>query len=272
MVRNRLLPRTPVVGILALAAVVTVAGCSLASSPHDRGKRHLKSGNYEEAVEAYTEAIEADDNVAVAYANRCIANEALGNFDDAINDCTRSLEIAEEEGEPEGYSTWEVLNNRAIANLDLAHYDDAFDDLDAAIEANPDYADAYANRGRIFIDREQYEEAIEDLDRAVGLDPELSEAFGNRGLAYESLGESENAIADYTAAIELSKDPQALFNRAMLRYTLGYFDDAFDDFQAVVENADNPDDYLVYQAEQMVSFLKNRPKGFDPETGVTETP
>ncbi len=267
--------RVAAVGVASLLMLGSV-GCSLIGGPHERGSRHLKSGNYEEAVQAYTEAIEAGDNVVIAYANRCYANQFLGQHQEAIDDCTKSLELASEQAEAgeeiEGYSAWEVLNNRAVSHMRLGAYDDALADLDEAVELMPDYAEAYANRGRVLIDRERFEEAIEVLDKAVELDPELAVAYGNRGLAYESLGDDKSAIADYTKAVEISKDPQAFFNRGMLKYSTGYFDDAYDDFQAVIENVDHPDSYLKYQAEQMVTFLENRPKGYDPETGVTVEP
>lgn len=256
--------------LLLLAAALVVTGCGRFAGYHQRAERHLNAGEYEEARQVYTEAIDANDNPAIAYANRCLANESLGDYESAVRDCTQSLELAAEAGDGVDYTRWEVLNNRAVAYLGMGMTAEAMDDLDAAIELKPDYAEAYANRGRIHLDDEAFELAIADLDRAIELDPELAEAYGNRGLAYESMGDDEQAIADYTRAIQLTNDPQALFNRAMLRYTLGYFDDAYDDFVEVVETAEGT--YLAHKAQVQVDLLENRPQGFDPVTETTAEP
>jgi tetratricopeptide (TPR) repeat protein len=262
--------RRAAVSCAALAVLALLAAsCGRFGGPHQRGEWYLSAGDYESARQAFNEAIDAGDNVAVAYANRCLANESLGDYESAIRDCTASLDHAEQEA-PEGYPRHEVLNNRAVAFLGLAMIAEAMADLDAAIELDPEYADAYANRGRILLDQEDFSGAIAELDQAIEFDAELAEAFGNRGLAYESLGDDELALEDYTSAIEIAEDPQAYFNRAMLRYTLGYFDLAYEDFLRVTELAEGT--YLAHRAQVQVDFLDNRPKGFDPQTGVTAEP
>jgi tetratricopeptide (TPR) repeat protein len=256
-------------GVVLLAGLL-VAGCDLFGDPHQRGERYLKRGDYESAREALTEAIESGQEVAIAYANRCYANEAMGDYDAAVSDCDEALRLDREGGTGDGFPRWEVLNNRGVAKLGKADYEGALGDFDAAIQEQPDYAAAYANRGRAYLDQERQDDAIEALSRAIELDPELTEAYGNRGLAHEGLGENDQALADYTRAIELSHDPQAYFNRAMLRYTLGYFDDAYDDFNEVVAREEEGS-YLAFMAAEQAEFLKNRPEGFDPDAQAEST-
>ncbi len=250
--------RRAAVGTVLLVVTLLAVGCGRFLGPHERGQRFLDLGDYEAARQVYTEAIEAGDNVSVAYANRCIANGALGENEAAVADCTESLRLAGAEPDDEHYKRWEVLNNRGVAYLGQRKYDEAMADFDSALEMQPEYADAYANRGRAHYEREEYEAAIADLDQAVEHDGELAQAYGNRGLAYEGLGDDELASADYTRAIELSQDPQAYFNRGMLRYTLGQFDDAYEDFRLVVEHSDT-DSYLAHMAQVQVDLLENRP-------------
>jgi len=262
-------PAQPAVQAAATALVaVSVAGCAL-FDPHQRGQSALERGDYETARRAYSQAIEAGRDLAVAYANRCYAEIALAHNDQALADCTKSLELAPEDIDPAVYRRWEVLNNRGVANLQHRNYEEAIADFTAALELSPDYVDAIANRGRAYAESEDYDAALEDLTRAIELNPELAEAFGNRGMAYESLGDVASAVADYTRAIELSADPQAYFNRAMLNYSEGHFDDAYEDFRATVARIDDPNSYLRFMAEQQADFLENRPKGFDPDATLT---
>jgi len=143
--------------VLALAgfACLSVA-CDQFTDPHQRGQAALAQGNYEAALDAFNDAVEGGDRVAEAYANRGIANEALGHYDSAVGDYTKALELLG----PDAPDRPEVLNNRGVAFLGLRKVEEAMADFDAAIELNPDYAEAFANRGRAQLDQEDYDAAI----------------------------------------------------------------------------------------------------------------
>ncbi|HQZ70717.1 MAG: tetratricopeptide repeat protein [Anaerolineae bacterium] len=243
---------------LPLCVGFLLAGCALVARPHARGNSALQAGDYPAAIEAFSEAIEAGDAVLIAHINRGIAYEASGQSQKAVTDYDAALAMTDPA--PTDTQRAEILNNRGVAYMGMdKHQDDALEDLSEAIELRPDYAEAYANRGRIYVDRESYQEAIADFDKAIELSPELTQAYGNRGLAYQNLGDDENATRDYSKAIDLSQDPQALWNRGMLRYALGCFNLAYEDFSAILERAD-PNDPLYFQAESQKLFLDGRPK------------
>src|SRR5688572_2574378 len=50
------------------------------------------------------------------------------------------------------------------------------------------------------------EEAIELLDEAIRLEPDFIDAYINRGVAYADLGDYRQAIADFTHAIRLDEN------------------------------------------------------------------
>ncbi len=96
-------------------------------------------------------------------------------------------------------------------------YEQAIADYDQALALNPEYAEAYNNRGNAYADLGDYEQAIADYDQALALNPEYAEAYNNRGVAYASLGEYEIAIADYDQAISLNPDyASAYINRGII--------------------------------------------------------
>ena len=252
-------PRPALLAALA-AASLSLTGCQSFGDPASQGQRALEDGDFVRAQAAYGRAIEAGSDHPIVFANRCIANDALGYHDQAVGDCTTAIELAEAAGEKiEGYSAHEVLNNRGVAYLNLRELDEALADFEAAIDLEPDYAEAYANRGRIHLDREDYDRAIEDLDRAIELAESLTEAYGNRGLAYQYLGDDKQALADFTRAIDIDHHPQAYYNRAALKYTLGRFDEAYEDYNLVLEHGD-PGSFIYYIAQTQSDFLENRPK------------
>lgn len=244
--------------VLPLVIGFMLVGCSLVARPHARGNAALQAGDYPAAIEAFGQAIEQGDHVIIAHINRGIAYEASGQPAKAVADYDAAL--AATDPAPTDTQRAEIFNNRGVAYMGLdKHQEDALTDFNQAIELRPDYAEAYANRGRLYVDRESYHEAITDFDKAIALSPKLTQAYGNRGLAYQNLGDDENATRDYTKAIELGYDSQSLWNRGMLRYALGCFNLAYEDFSEILKRAD-PNDPLYFQAESQKLFLEGRPK------------
>lgn len=86
-----------------------------------------------------------------------------------------------------------------------------------AIEHNPEYTDAYINRGLVKNELEDYEGSIKDYDKAIELDSKCSLAYNNRGYTKHKKGDYEGALADYNKAILLNpKLNIALDNKAKL--------------------------------------------------------
>jgi len=59
----------------------------------NEGNDLVKQEKYKEALEAYNAAIKIDGNNAIYYCNRAAAHNKLGNNEQALNDCFRSLQI-----------------------------------------------------------------------------------------------------------------------------------------------------------------------------------
>ena len=50
----------------------------------------------------------------------------------------------------------------------------------------------------------QHQRAIEDFDKAIQLDPDYALAYANRGIAYHLLGQDEKSDADKAKACSLA--------------------------------------------------------------------
>ncbi len=70
---------------------------------------------------------------------------------------------------------------------------------------NPNYSDAYYNRGSLYFNLKQYEKAIEDYTKATELDSELKEAYIGRAKVYRLLDKPELAELDEAKIKELDK-------------------------------------------------------------------
>lgn len=96
----------------------------------------------------------------------------------------------------------------------------AIEYLSNAIKLQPDFADAYNNRGNAYKDLGQYQRAIKDYDEAIRLQPDLAYAYSFRGNAYHNLGQYQRAIEDYNKAIKLRPDLASAYAKRGLAYLM----------------------------------------------------
>ena len=108
------------------------------------------------------------------------------------------------------------------SKYDLEDYIGAIKDYSKAIEINPNFADAYYNRGRA---KSTEKGAIADYSKAIGINPNYADAYHNRGIAKLDLEDYEGAIADLSKAIEFNPDDADAYNdRGILKLILGQID------------------------------------------------
>lgn len=77
-----------------------------------------------------------------------------------------------------------------------------------AINLNPNYAEAYANRGIVYGNINNIEAALADFSKAIELHPENISNYYYRALAYASLGQTELAIADFRKVLNESENEE----------------------------------------------------------------
>ena len=96
---------------------------------------------------------------------------------------------------------YQAYNNRGSVKVRIGQYNSAIVDLNEALSYKSDFAEAYCNRGLAKINLNQYNSAIEDYDRAITLKRDDAEAYCNRGIAKASLGQYHSAITDFDEAL-----------------------------------------------------------------------
>ena len=86
-----------------------------------------------------------------------------------------------------------------------------------AIEYNPNFMDAYINRGLVNNELNDYESSLEDYNRAIELDSKCALAYSNRGYTKYKMQDFKGALEDYNKAILLNpKLNIAINNKAKL--------------------------------------------------------
>jgi len=135
----------------------------------------------------------------------------------------------------------DAFYNRGSAYYDQYDYASAIADFDQAIRLNPQDAAAFHNRGKANYRQQNYVRAIADYDQAIRLSPQYAAAFLSRGAAYEAQQNSARAIADYDQAIRLNPQyADAFYNRGAAYYDQQNYARAIADFDRAIRL--NPQD------------------------------
>jgi len=97
----------------------------------------------------------------------------------------------------------EAYNRRGWVNLEQGTYDEAFKDCSKASQLEADFAEALTCRGMASVYNNSYDEALGDCAKAIELKPDYAEAYLCRGVTYWYRKQNAEAIKDYDKAIEL---------------------------------------------------------------------
>jgi len=215
------------------------------------GREKERQDKYLQAVEDFTHAIESDPDFAdaysmrawcfghlkerqkqlqdrdavvrlrphddVAYVHRAMCHEILCNYEEALRDYTRAIELAPEKAIDRYRMRGELFR-------ELGKYQEAIDDFTRI--------SAYSLRGHIFCELGKYQEAIDDFTRAS--------AYLSRGQVHYHLGHLEEAINDYTREIAQETyaagwDIEPSYWRGLAYEDLGRYQDAIQDYSHVIE-------------------------------------
>jgi tetratricopeptide (TPR) repeat protein/TolB-like protein len=151
---------------------------------------------FDQAVEAYTKAIELRPYYSDAYAGLGDARAAKGDVDGAVAAYTSAL-------------THNPVNARMHASLAKVYftekglYYEAVSAYKRAVELDPDLVEARMGLGEIYEEKGLYKEAIAEYKRAVELDDKHTGAHYNLAAVYEHVDPGE-AITLWERYIELA--------------------------------------------------------------------
>ena len=173
------------------------------------------------AIDYYNYNISAHSPRAIDYFGRAIDYYILHEYNAAIDDLNKTLELAPDFAL--GYFMRAVANFKKLASNTFVENDDkkmsqidtfgqcdftdsyrgVVSDWDRVIALSPRMSLAYYNKGCTLMEMFQYGDAVNQFDKAISIDPFMGEAFYNRAYAYIKMGNIERAIEDLSKAGEL---------------------------------------------------------------------
>jgi len=154
----------------------------------------LQLGRIKEAGELLHKAANVDTSDPGGLIERGRAREKLGEFEKAVADFDRAVELNPSNG---NYFT------RAAFNYSQENYRTAVDDFTRVIELDPNDSRAFNNRGVAYNLLADFPAAIADYSQAIELSPTSALLRANRANVYKRLHRSREAMDDINAALEL---------------------------------------------------------------------
>ncbi|MBE7702869.1 MAG: tetratricopeptide repeat protein [Cyanobacteria bacterium SIG28] len=133
----------------------------------------IQDGHYQLAIEKLDESLNIKNDWEIPYFYRAVANQALENFDDAILDYTKALQLNEKMTDAYYNRAKILLSRKDIENPD---FNRAIADLEKALELDPNFVEALYAMGAAQKKVENYHKALEYLNRAVELNPDFIHA------------------------------------------------------------------------------------------------
>jgi tetratricopeptide (TPR) repeat protein len=180
-------------------------------------------GKYEDALELYDRSVNIKESQPAlgmwdfhTWEGRGVCYYKLGNYDKAIQDLNKALEVA----------YWPLLEAHLYLGKIFSitgdevkateHFDTVIEICSQKIEeAKPGEAiyDSYNSRGLTYIELGEYDKAISDFERVIQLSPDFPightyysvEGCKNLGIAYSKMGDKEKAKEFYQEALSIAE-------------------------------------------------------------------
>lgn len=231
---SRMSLRAAAVAYLIQAAIfiLILTGCSGAPISSSQNKYLIEGVSREErgddagAIMKYTQAIWDNPREHLAYARRSSVYVKKGLYGKALADAAQSLKLS-----PSGINYY----NRGYIYQKMGMEEEAISDFKKAVELGhtPDFPlkNLYFNSAMLNKENGRIQEAAEDLTRAIDIDSRFAQAYLERGEIYLNHGLYKEAVKDFTVALKHHRDDNidvrsALIDQGMAFYKSGMVDKA----------------------------------------------
>jgi len=201
------------VAVIAAAAMLVILALALAA--------FIQTSYWRNSEVLWRHALAVTSDNDVAYNNLGYLCSDRGALDEAISHFESAARIRSAKRDPHyNLASAFVQMNLGDALARKGRSDDAMVHYGEAMKLQPDYADAYYNRGTVLFAEGHVDEAIADWTKALEMHPYDADAHTSLGNALLQKGSPQEAIAQYLTALALApKDPHSRNNVAWILAT-----------------------------------------------------
>jgi len=167
----------------------------------NRGLLQMQSGKFNEATEAFDQAMKLNPGDGRAVMLRGVIEARQGQHPKALPFYNRALEL--DPGLVEAYQS------RGLTLMKLDQLPQAIEDFTKAVALNPKFEEGFVRRGLAYGRLGEYGKSVADNTAAIALNPKNPLSYNNRAAAYTALGEKAKAAADLEMSKKLEADAKS---------------------------------------------------------------
>lgn len=189
-----------------------------------RGAVFHEMGNYNNSIQAYSEAIEITRMNAESFYGRAASYIALDKFKDAIPDLKRTVQLQPEK--------LEILKELSEANLAAGDFNQAVDVIQEYAAYYPEKAEAHYMHGNILFESGKYLKALSCFNHCLELETDDPRFYAARGKTYLATSTYPYALNDFGMALDLDpKNHEVWFQRGMAKWLSNDREGSIDDWE-----------------------------------------
>ena len=217
---------------------------SLEMNPHDPGVLFSRAEDLrgrklnEESLKWYRSAIEVDPDFALAYAAMGDSLYKLGRYPEAVSSIKRALEL-----QPDFpmAPTLRYLMGRALRGIGPSH--DVQNQTNSTMKSGLSNAGTFFSRAENLRGQKRYEESLKWYRDTIEADPDFALAYAGMGDSLYRLGRYEEAVSSMKRVFELMPAfPMALTLHYLMGQALremGRYDEAEEHYKSALRTAPN---------------------------------
>jgi tetratricopeptide (TPR) repeat protein len=246
------------------------------NTPEDwrlKGNDFFRSGDFEEALVCYEQALKLDPLYSFAWNNRGSVLNSLNRYEEALDSFNKAVET-----DPKNDLAWR--NRGKILSGKFQRYEESIYSHDKVLEINPKDYQSYFLKGAHLVKLGRYEEAEDSYNKSLEIKIDQWDVWLNHGnnLA-NNLGKYEEALLGYNNVLKFKpilsdnqiEENQGIFQeyiiwmlRGAVLHQLNRYDDALKSYQKALELTPNKQEsLLLFECGNQLYCLELYPDALD---------
>ncbi len=214
----------------------------------DEGTILHNKHDYNGAILKYTKAIETDDTLSSAYANRGTTYYIIGNLELALNDLNKAISLNDD--------VYWYYRSRGNIHASKGNHEQELKDYNKAISLNPNDAKSYGDRATYYYNRNEYSKSMNDAIKAVELNPYNPIGYISKAMLFDKMDKPDKALMNFNKAIELEENSTLYYIRGLFYYMRGDYENAMPDYDKAISL--DPNNYMAISNKAILLLKKHK--------------